>query len=46
MSYNDLKIYFYEKKYGFLVVQAFNEECYGFNLKHIDERATAKQIIR
>ncbi len=45
MSVNDLKTYFYEEKYGFLVVQAFNEEWYWFNLKCADEYATAKQII-
>ncbi len=42
MSFNDLKTYFHEKNYGFLVVQAFNEKCYGFNLKRTDEFATAK----
>jgi hypothetical protein len=37
MSVNDFYQYFHDEKYGFLVVQAFDETCYGFNLKCQDE---------
>jgi hypothetical protein len=33
MSVNDFNQYFHEEKHGFLVVQAFDETCHGFNLK-------------
>jgi hypothetical protein len=38
--------YFHEEKYGFLVVQAFDETCYRFNLKCQDEQASVLKIIQ
>ncbi len=38
--------YFHDKKFEFLVVKTFDMGCYGLNLKHADQRATAKKIIQ
>ncbi len=43
---NDFNQYIHEEKYGFLVVQAFYETCYGFNLKCQDEQVSALKIIQ
>ncbi len=45
MTVNELETYFHEKKHGFLVAQAFNKKCYGFNLTRADECANVMQII-
>jgi hypothetical protein len=46
MSMSNFNQFFYEENYGFLVVQAFDETCYGFNLKCQDEQASALKIIQ
>ncbi len=38
--------YYHEENFGYLVLKTFNEKCYGFNLKHANECATAKRIIK
>ncbi len=38
--------YYHEENFGYLVVETFDEKCYGFNLKHANESATAKKIIQ
>ena len=40
-----METYIHEEKYRFLVVQAFNKQCYGFDITHADEHAKAVQII-
>ena len=38
--------FFHNEQFGFLVVETFDLKCYGFNLKHEDQRVTAKTIIQ
>jgi hypothetical protein len=46
MSVNIFNQYFHDEKHGFLLVQAFDETYYWFNLKHQDEQASALKIIQ
>ncbi len=38
--------YFYNKKFEFLVVESFENRCYGFNLNCTAQHDTAKKIIQ
>ncbi len=42
MTVSDLGTYFCEEHYKFLIVQVFDEECYGFDLGNTEEHATAR----
>jgi hypothetical protein len=46
MSTLDMDIFFYNKKFEFLVVETFDMRCFEFNLKHEDQRATVKKILQ
>ena len=46
MSVKELEQYYNEENFGYLVVKTFDKKCYGFNLKHANECATAKKIIQ
>ncbi len=38
--------YFYNEKFEFLVVESFENRCYGFNLNRAAQHDTGKKIIQ
>ncbi len=46
MSVLDMDKLFHDEKFEFLVDETFGMRCYGFNLKHAVQHATAKKIIQ
>ncbi len=38
--------YFYNEKFDFLVVESFENRCYGFNLNRTAQHDTGKKIIQ
>ena len=38
--------YFYNEKFEFLVVESFENRCYGFNLNRAAQHDTGKNIIQ